>query len=69
MKTITVNIQSYTNVPHYDWVLIAYNGFFRNAWNHPLFLFKNYGTGRLTSRGRSSNSHPSMPMGYQWMEV
>ena len=69
MKTITINIQSYINVPHCDRVFIAYNGFFRNASNHPLFLFKNYGTGRLTSMGRSSNSHPSMPMGYQWMAV
>ncbi|HIM42828.1 MAG TPA: hypothetical protein EYM35_08165 [Rhodospirillales bacterium] len=49
---------------------MAYNGFFNCTCYHTLFLFKkNYGTGRLTSKGRSSNSHPSMPMGYQWMAV
>ena len=40
MKMITVNIQSYINVPHSDWDRIVCNGFFSCNYYHPLFMFK-----------------------------
>ena len=69
-KMIILDMDSSVNPTHGDQKGIAYNGFFNCTCYHTLFLFKkNYGTGRLTSKGRFSNSHPSMPMGYQWIAV